>query len=207
MRTIACLLLLILAPAAAGGAPSTPNTRLIVPGERLGPVDAEASLDDLRVALGPGNAVAEKVLDQDGSRVPGAVLYPSDPRRRIEIAWSDTAGRRRPAWARVRGRATAWRTSAGIRVGTTLLELEKLNGRAFTVWGFGGTRPGRVRSWNDGALDDELKKDAWVSLRLPSRAPAREVAALSHGSVLPSGDPSLRRLNPRVGEIVVRFER
>jgi hypothetical protein len=207
MRTLACLLTLALLPAAALGSPSSAApSRLIVPGERLGPVGPHASLDDLRLALGRSNAVPEKVLDQDGSRVPGAVLYPGDPRRRIEIAWSDTSGHRRPAWARVRGRATAWRTPAGIRVGTSLLELEKLNGRAFTIWGFGSERAGRIRSWKGGALDDEMSEDAWVSLRLPTRATSREIAAVSQGGVFPSGDPSLRRLNPRVGEIVIRFD-
>jgi hypothetical protein len=180
------------------------SSRLIEPGVRLGPVDARASLNALRKSLGARNVVVDRVLAEDGSRVPGAVLYPGDPRRRIEIAWSDTAGRRHPAWARLRGRSNTWRTAAGIRVGTSLLELEKLNGRALTIWGYGGERPGRVRSWNDGALADELSP-ARVSLGLPKRATQREIYAVSQGSVLPSGDPALRRLNPRVNEILIHF--
>ena len=194
--------MLALLPVAAR--PDSASVRLIEPGVRVGPVDRDASLDALRKSLGSRNVAAGRVLDEDGSRVPGVVLYPGDPRRRIEIAWADTAARRTPAWARMRGRSNAWRTAAGVRVGTSLLELEKLNGRALTIWGFGGARPGRVRSWNDGALEAEMSP-ARVSFGLPKRATAREIAAVSQGAVLPSGDPTLRRLNPKVSEILIRF--
>lgn len=194
--------MLALVPAAVRS--DSGSFRLIEPGVRVGPVNRDASLDALRKSLGARNVSAGRVLSEDGSRVPGVVLYPGDPLRRIEIAWSDTVARRHPAWARMRGRANAWRTPAGVRVGTTLRELEKLNGRALTIWGFGGARPGRVRSWNDGALEDELRP-ARVSFGLPRRATAREIAAVS-GAVLPSGDPTLRRLNPKVSEILIRFE-
>src|SRR5262245_49452328 len=181
--------------------------RVIEPGARLGPVTGTSSLDALRAALGSHSVSLEYVQSEDGKgKVPGAVIYPGDSKKRIELAWADTLGKARPLWARVRNTASWWHTPAGVRVGTTLLELEKLNGRAFTVQSFhAGERRSAVRSWNKGTLAVELEKNAKVWLAVPTSASKAQMTPLSQGSSLPSGDPPLRRLNPHVTEISVRF--
>lgn len=191
------------APAAAASVP-----RVIEPGLRLGPVSAASTLENLRAALGKANVSLEMVQSEDGKgRVSGAVLYPRDSKKRIELAWSDTLSKSRPRWARVRNSASWWHTPAGVRVGSTLLELEKLNGRAFTVTSFrAGERRSQVRSWNKGNLADELEKKAQVWLAVPTSATKSQMVPLSQGTLLPSGDPPLRRINPHVTEISTWFD-
>ena len=186
---------------------SVPIPRIIEPGARLGPVTGMSSLENLRGALGPRSVSLELVLSDDGkSRVSGAVIYPTDSHKRIELAWADTVGKTRPRWARVRNAASWWHTPAGVRIGTTLVELEKLNGRAFTVQSFrAGERRSAVRSWNKGNLADELEKNARIWLAVSASATKAQMTPISQGNPLPSGDPPLRRLSPHVTEIFVHF--
>ena len=182
--------------------------RVIEPGVRLGPVTATSTLDNLRATLGKRNVSLEMVQSEDGKgKVSGAVLYPGDAKKRIELAWDDTLAKSRPRWARVRNAASWWHTPAGVRVGTTLLDLEKLNGRAFTVSSFrSGERRSLVRSWNKGNLAEEMEKKAQVWLAVPNATTKSQMVPLSQGALLPSGDPPLRRINPHVTEISTKFE-
>jgi len=215
---LAGALLLFCSPAFAGAnstvakasttstTPSVP--RVIEPGVRLGPVTGASTLDNLRAALGKRNVSLEMVQPEGGKgRVSGAVLYPGDAKKRIELAWQDTLAKSRPRWARVRNASSWWHTPAGVRVGTTLQDLEKLNGRAFTVMSFkSGERRSLVRSWNKGNLADELEKKAQVWLAVPTATTKSQMVPLSQGGTLPSGDPPLRHLNPHVTEISIKFE-
>jgi hypothetical protein len=186
---------------------AVPIPRIIEPGARLGPVTATTTLASLRGALGPHSVTLELVQSEDGkTRVSGAVIYPADSHKRIELAWADTVGKTRPLWARVRNAASWWHTPSGVHIGTTLLDLERLNGRAFTVQSFrGGERRSPVRSWNKGNLGVELEKKARIWLAVPTSATKAQMTPLSQGNLLPSGDPPLRRLNPHVTEIFVHF--
>jgi len=220
MRTflLTGILLLFCSPALAGAnstaakasttAVASSVPRVIEPGVRLGPVTATSTLDNLRATLGKRNVSLEMVQSEDGKgKVSGAVLYPGDTKKRIELAWDDTLTKSRPRWARVRNAASWWHTPAGVRVGTTLLDLEKLNGRAFTVSSFrSGERRILVRSWNKGNLADELEKKAQVWLAVPNATTKSQMVPLSQGTLLPSGDPPLRRINPHVTEIATKFE-
>jgi len=193
--------------AVKASAPSSTVPRIIEPGVRLGPVSASSTLESLRASLGTRAVSLENVASEDGkSKVSGAVIYPGDSKKRIEVAWGDTLAKARPLWARVRNAASYWRTPAGVRLGSTLLDLEKLNGRAFTVASFrAGERRSPIRSWNKGNLAEELEKNARIWLAVPSSTTKAQMTPLSQGNILPSGDPPLRRLNPHVTEIFIHF--
>jgi len=190
-----------------GKVTASPVPRIIEPGARLGPVTSTSTLESLRGQVGPHAVSLELVQSEDGkARVSGAVIYPSDAKKRIELAWADTLGKTRPLWARVRNAASWWHTGSGVRIGTTLTDLEKINARAFTVTSFrGGERRSQVHSWNKGILAQELEKNAKVWLAVPTSATKAQMTPLSQGNLLPSGDPPLRHLNPHVTEISIRF--
>ena len=69
-----------------------------------------------------------------------------------------------------------------------------------------GERRILVRSWNKGNLADELEKKAQVWLAVPNTTTKSQMVPLSQGTLLPSGDPPLRRINPHVTEIATKFE-
>jgi hypothetical protein len=117
------------------------------------------------------------------------------------VRWLDSS-RREPRSIRVLG--TAWKTDDGIRLGTTLKELEQLNGRPFTLAGFGWDYSGTVYGWNGGELGARLERPGRVLLRLAPQPNADDGAVLGEGG-FPSNDPAMQALNPTVYDIIVEF--
>lgn len=70
-----------------------------------------ARLDDSLVRV-------SRLPADDGSSVPGTVLFPDDSLQRLEILWQDTTRFERPAVLRVRGTASRWRLQSGTALGS-----------------------------------------------------------------------------------------
>ena len=142
----------------------------------------------------------------EGETAPGAVLYPNDSLRRVEIIWQDTVNRRRPARVVLRGSRSQWQLGRGISLGTSLQELERLNGRPFTLAGFGWDYAGVIVDWKGGALDTAL---TGIKLYLDP-GPAQDESA-AYSQVLGDRDyssslPAMQQLSPKLGQIFVDFE-
>jgi hypothetical protein len=174
--------------------------------EAPGPISRSTSEADLRRHYGPSAVKGSRIEIGEGETAPGAVIYPADSLRRAEIIWQDTLERRRPARVILRGDQSKWQVSRGISLGTSLRELEQLNGKPFTLAGFGWDYAGAVTDWNKGALDSVL---AGVMLYLDP-GPAQYESA-PYAQVLGDRDYSsaltaMQQLNPRVTQIFIDFE-
>lgn len=188
---------------------------LLVPGVRAGPITAATSEEELR-RLSRGDIEQVDLGDSDEARVPGTVLYPRSPVARIQIAWTDD-GRVRPQGVVIQEEEVGegpsiWHTARGVRLGTTLTSLELLNGRPFTVAHIFGTGwEARVISWEGGDLAAELDTlRAVVSIasgRLSTLTPDLQRQLEAADRPLSSALPALRRLNPRVTMIWLKFDR
>jgi hypothetical protein len=178
---------------------------MVVPGERLGPIPVDVSEKDLRDRFGAQVQNSPYALGE-GSYVPGTILFPRDPTRRIEIAWRDTVGRRGLKTVRFEGDASVWELEGRIRLGTDLFELERLNGGPFTMAGFGWDQQGVVLSWEGGALTSSMR-GVYLYLVPSSKKLATEAYRRVAGDkALPSDDGDLRVIDPRVARIVVAFD-
>jgi hypothetical protein len=187
-------------------ADSTQPDWLIVPG-RSGPVTTGTSEADLRQRYGASAIKSTPIELGEGETAPGTVLFADDSLRRLEVVWQDTLQRRRPARLILRGSRSQWQLGRGISLGTSLQELERLNGRPFTLAGFGWDYAGVVTDWKGGALDNAL---AGVKLYLDPGPAQHEFAAYSQ--VLGDRDyssalPPMQQLTPRVTQIYVDFDR
>jgi hypothetical protein len=154
----------------------------------------QQSVDTTRVQLG------------EGETTPGTILFPGDSLQRAEIIWQDTVNRRQPARVILRGDRSRWQLSHGITLGTTLQELERLNGRPFTLAGFGWDYAGVITDWKGGALDSAL---AGIKLYLDP-GPAQYESA-PYSQVLGDRDyasslPAMQQLRPKVTQIFVDFD-
>jgi hypothetical protein len=179
----------------------------MVPGAGVGALRREGGEADLVAAYGAGAVRPVDVYLGEGERTPGTLLFPDDERRRVEIVWSDPAGRRHPAQATLRGTATDWRLPGGLTLGLTLEELERLNGRPFHLAGFAWDGGGIVMSWEDGSLATSLGEGVRVFFEVGEAARQREeFLAVQGDRPFSSGLPALRALAPTVGRIVVMFE-
>jgi hypothetical protein len=177
----------------------------IDPGKKIGVLDPSEGETDLAAGYGASNVRHAQIALGEGETADGTVAFPDDSVRRIEILWQDTAQRRFPARAILRGSKSLWKLSRGVSLGTTLKQLEDLNGGPFTLAGFGWDYEGVVHSWAGGSLDTLL---GGTKIYLAPSQEARSDSVYSHvlgDHEYSSSVQAMQRLNPEVYQIVVEF--
>lgn len=188
---------------------------VITPGRSVGRIRANTSEKDLIKIFGRKNVKRASIDIGEGETTPGTILFPDQPRKTAYILWKDTAARRAPASVSIRNEKTFWKTDRGITIGTTLKTIEKLNGRAFVLAGFGWDYGGTVLHGNGGRIKElGIENENGISgrkliLRLePAVSPrqAREYDAVQGDQDFLSSKREMRILNPRVYEIIVSFD-
>ena len=187
---------------------------LVTPGGVLAVVRPETSEESLLQSYGAGRLQRGWVPLANGDSAPGTVLFPEDSLRRLEIAWSDTARRRLPRLVRFSGARSDWMVGRGLTLGLTLREVERLNGGPFTMAGFEWAGEGLVMSWRGGSFNRPPPGAQRILARLRPPRDSGGVfdstsAALVHQLLgdgpFSSTDSRMRRLNPHVAEIAVRY--
>jgi hypothetical protein len=137
---------------------------LIVPGERVGPVTARSTEDDLQAAFGSASMVRATIQIDKTTAAPGVEISRGRPGESLAIVWPR---KERGLWWPLlvipcygsTGAECKWRTAAGVRVGLSVAELEKLNGKPFLLF------PSQVRHvwtepwWDEGKLAGQLGED------------------------------------------------
>ena len=126
----------------------------------------------LTTAFGSKNITFSDVEANDGSKVPASVLFPYDPKSRLEVWWSDPAARSDIHLIVIGGQST-WTAPGGMRLGQTLEQVEKLSHKPFKLKGFDKDSIATVSDWDGGALAT-LAGDcnAGLSLRADPKASA-----------------------------------
>jgi len=197
------------------------NDWLIVPGVRVGPVTASTVRGDLQ-RLFPKDTVSDQELELDEGMVfPATMVARGTPSESLAIVWTDKSAGAHPKQVFVcRGRRRgvckyhAPVPGGDIAAGTRLSELEALNGKSFTIQGFGFGYGGSVLSWDDGklqqvdcnstlslAIDGERDRDGDLTMDLSEA----ERGTFSGSRPVSSTTAALRKLNPAVTEILFRF--
>ncbi|MCB0639171.1 MAG: hypothetical protein KDC54_21235 [Lewinella sp.] len=163
-------------------------------GQRVGLITPDSSSRELVLALYGDSARVEEVYLGEGLYEEGVVLFPDNPRRRVEIYWEPQFDPVRPSYLRISGYQgeTDWKTTEGITVGTTLTELNRLNGRPFQLYGFGWDYGGSVVDWMGGQLSNEL------GLRLEPGAEAQASMEVVGDQLIRSDHPALAQMDVRV---------
>ena len=152
----------------------------------------------------------------EGAYDPGTILFPEDPLKRAEIVWGDVDQRAHPARIEVLGDRSLWHTAEGITLGTTVHSLELLNGKPFTMNGFGWDYGGWVASWEEGRLGSALNNSLSLRMHEPGCRAEGQVVSLAESElfygisgdgVFPASDwPAIRVLNPCVSRMMVHFD-
>jgi hypothetical protein len=104
----------------------------------------------LATVYGANNVSVEKVFGAEGeSQTFVTALFAQRPAEKIRIEWSDPASK---IVSDVDVFGSQWIGPGGIHVGSTIAEVQKANGKAFTFSGLGWDYGGQVRDWKGGAL-------------------------------------------------------
>lgn len=183
---------------------------VIIPGVRAGAITGTVSEHRLKRIYGRKNVKSVEVGLGEGETVRGTVIYPNSQSRRIEVVWKDSRSKKNPDFVQIYGKKSRWKTREGISLGTSLKELERINGEPFTLTGFEWDYAGTVTSWNNGKLAKLFERpDRKVWLRLDpgssGSASQDDLNAVMGDSVFSSSDKSMQKINPKVYFIKVDF--
>ncbi|MBX7174157.1 MAG: hypothetical protein K1X72_24505 [Pyrinomonadaceae bacterium] len=181
----------------------------IVPGVKFGEITSRTSEADLKKIYGSKNVKRDEIGLGEGETMPGTVVFPNDEKKRFSIVWKNEKTRNSPDFIQFFGEKSPWKINNGVGIGTTLKELEKLNGKPFELAGFQWDYSGTVYSWKSGKLAKLFGNDGnKVSLMLNpdyEKAPAKDLDAMVGDGGFSSSHKSMQRLNPRVSYIIIKF--
>ena len=138
--------------------------------------------------------------DVQGTKVGVTVLFPKDPRKRLEVWWSNP-NRTGTYLIDIAGQST-WTGPDGLRLGLTLEQLQKLNKKPFKVKGFDSNQLATVSDWDGGALGSLAGGcKAGVTVHVAKKGDAE----LPSNQEFTSDDATLRALKPAVSEILIGY--
>jgi len=144
-------------------------------------------------------------VDANGTKVPASVLFPKDPKRRLEVWWANPAARSDTYLIVINGKSD-WVAPGGLRLGLNLAQLEKLNHKAFKIKGFDKDGSATVSDWDGGALASLPGGcKSGVSLRADPKAASDALAALDAEKEYSSADAEIRAVKPAVSEILIGY--
>jgi len=151
------------------------------------------------------NITHGEVDGPDGTKIPGSILFPNDPRRRLEVLWVNDAGRSGVSVIAINGKSQ-WTAPKGMKLGLPIAALEKANGKPFKISGFGADGLAGVAGWEDGALS-KLPGGCKIGMRLIAdpKSPEDARKAAPADKEFLSSDPAMRALKPTVMEILIGY--
>ncbi|BAM89381.1 hypothetical protein S58_33850 [Bradyrhizobium oligotrophicum S58] len=196
MRHAIVLLMLLAAPGSVQAAPPADG-----PITCTAPVSVEDSAKSLLQRYGDQAVLDDKLYTGvEDITYQGVVLSPKSPELRIEIGFTDETMRRVSRLTLIDSTTSHWNV-AGVTLGSTLAEVQKINGRPFLIREFFTDGGGFVVDWKGGALGRPLPGGCFLEVRFgkgrDDRAPAADRVS--------SDKAEVRKWGPVVEQIVVIF--
>lgn len=177
------------------------NTFLIRPGEGFGDFTGELAKADLMRLLGKNRIMERPFYLGEGESAPGLVLYPDSPEE-VEVLLDED---NLPIMYRIQEEGSEWATAEGLKVGSSLADLEKINGKPFKFTGFDWDYGGTVTNWNGGNFAD---KDFLVVLGYDAdtaQFAEEDLSQLMGDQEIESTLPALKRYAFKVISITQRY--
>ena len=175
-----------------------------------GAFSPQTSEQALIAKYGKVNVKRDMIHVAEGAEEAGTILFPNDPKRRVEIVWKNKKGRKSPEWLRVPA-DSRW-SVFGLRNGMAVADLEKRNGRHFLFSGFGWDYGGAVTNWRGGAIAQLGGKTCHVGVSIdpvypdnPTKAEEKALENVSGDREHPSTSPHLKKLKVQVVELTVMY--
>ena len=157
--------------------------------------------DALAQRFGAENIVNQTLPGPEGESYEATVLFPNDPGRRLEVHWYDVSARARISEVSVSGEMSDWRGPQGLALGQGIEEVERANGRAFQIYGFGWDYGGNVSDWNGGAFAPQ----GGCLTRVQFYARTNDTSVMGDTPFL-SDLPAMRAAQPRVSQMAIGFQ-
>lgn len=169
-----------------------------------GPFARDSSHIRLAQVFGSRNVSFVEVDGPANSKLMASVLFPNDPKQRLEVLWTNDATRSGTQVIAINGKS-AWSAPHGLKLGLQIAAIEKMNKKPFKLTGFGADGS-TVADWNGGALSKspgECKMG--VRLIADQHAPEDARKRVAEAKELESSDAGVRALRATVAEILIGY--
>jgi hypothetical protein len=159
----------------------------------------------LASAFASKNIVFGEVDGPDGTKLNASILFPNDPKRRLEVLWQNEAARSGTSLIVITAQS-GWTAPKGLHLGMPLAALERLNGKSFKLTGFDKDNFAAVTDWQGGVLE-KLPGGCKIGIRLSPDPKTSDTARaeVTSDKELQSSDASLRAVSPIIGEIIIGY--
>ena len=153
----------------------------------------------------PDNVTFTEVDAPEGKKIMASVLFPKDPKRRLEVWWESEDARKGTHLIVIGGQST-WTAPKGLKLGLSLPAIEKINGKPFRIKGFDKDNVALITDWQDGALS-QLAGGCrlGVYLQPDPKAPAADRSEMTGDTELMSNDAIFRIVKPTITEILIGY--
>ena len=171
----------------------------VAAGERVGLISSENCSPEGILATYGDLAVRDSVYLGEGIWGKGIVIFPQDSRNRVEVFWEKGHSLKYPIFFRMWGDSTGtdWKTKEGITIGTTISEVQKLNGSPFQVFGFGWDYGGLVADWEMGKFNRSMGLRFLPSANSSTKVLGENTFSSDHPDIL-AARPKVDRLEFRI---------
>jgi hypothetical protein len=164
----------------------------------------DSSQAKLATAFQSRNVAFTQVDGPSGGKIMATVLFAKDPKRRLEVWWTNPAGRSDTHLIVING-VSNWSAPGQLHLGLTLPQLEQINGKPIKLSGFDKNNVATLTDWNGGSLA-AVAGGCKVGISLRSRtASASALGALPASREFTSSDTAMRAVNPEVSEILIAY--
>lgn len=168
-----------------------------------GPLRPDMTRADLERLFGAENVADQTVPGPEGTETQATVLFPTDPMRRLEIVWGDEAARTGGvSLARTREKASEWMGPAGLRIGSSIADVETVNGKPFQLYGFNWDYGGYANDWRGGALG--TASGCAIGVRFNPKEGAPQEGVTGEGPFA-SDLAAMRAAEPAISELSLGF--
>lgn len=201
MRILA-LIALLASTTAAGASPEPGPDNFTL--ACAGPFAKNATAATVAKVFGKENVKTQMVPGAEGEDTKATVIYPSDRSKRVEIFWWDERKLARPDSIRIRGDKSVWKLGS-LTAGATLAEVQKANGKPFTISGLAWDYGGFVTDWQGGELETKtVGCHVLVRFSTPEDVEIPE-GLMGDGVSIASTDEAFVKLAPRIGWLSIGY--
>ena len=182
-----------------GAPPAVAPKWLCVPGKQVGLIKNTSTEADIIQAYGKENVLRRTIGLGEGETAEGTVVFP-DTDNEIIIEWVKSKAFQKPAKIRMEKANGSWKTGQGIGVGTTLAQLQAINGKDFKFAGFEWDYSGIANNWQGGNIDKQ------ITVFLEANKPEAIYPDLIGDALFESSHPKAKAADLRVRTLVIGLE-
>ena len=176
--------------------------RNIIPNERVGLITSSTTKSALNKLYDKGNIREYVVFSYEDFDIKGTEVIFDNTADNITIEWND--GNLTPKIIRIKNPNSNWKTKEGVGIGSTIKEVEKANGKPFTIYGYeiDAYLAGTVKNWNSGNL-----QGLNLQFKITKEIPVEVYMEMMGDRGILSNNPLLEKAGLQVENITVGFNK